>query len=111
MQFQSLGREDPLEEGMAAHSSILAWRIPGQRSLVATARELTDSDTTECAGTLLGSVWSTLPAAGRGVSQELAEVRLTLLPHTTRLPLTHLSLTHAFIIASPHSLTHSTNIS
>ena len=25
---QSLGREDPLEEGMAAHSSILAWRIP-----------------------------------------------------------------------------------
>ena len=23
----SLGREDPLEEGMAAHSSILAWRI------------------------------------------------------------------------------------
>ena len=25
---QSLGLEDPLEEGMAAHSSILAWRIP-----------------------------------------------------------------------------------
>ena len=25
---QSLGWEDPLEEGMAAHSSILAWRIP-----------------------------------------------------------------------------------
>ena len=25
---QSLGQEDPLEEGMAAHSSILAWRIP-----------------------------------------------------------------------------------
>ena len=24
----SLGREDPLEEGMATHSSILAWRIP-----------------------------------------------------------------------------------
>ena len=23
-----LGREDPLEEGKAAHSSILAWRIP-----------------------------------------------------------------------------------
>ena len=23
-----LDREDPLEEGMAAHSSILAWRIP-----------------------------------------------------------------------------------
>ena len=26
--FQSLGREDPLEEGMATHSSILAWEIP-----------------------------------------------------------------------------------
>ena len=25
---QSLGREDPLEEGMATHSCILAWRIP-----------------------------------------------------------------------------------
>ena len=24
----SLGQEDPLEEGRAAHSSILAWRIP-----------------------------------------------------------------------------------
>ena len=28
MQVQSLGREDPLEEGMATHSSILAWEIP-----------------------------------------------------------------------------------
>ena len=27
-QVQSLGWEDPLEEGMATHSSILAWRIP-----------------------------------------------------------------------------------
>ena len=27
---QSLGWEDPLEEGMAAHSSILAWRIPSR---------------------------------------------------------------------------------
>ena len=26
---QSLCWEDPLEEGMATHSSILAWRIPG----------------------------------------------------------------------------------
>ena len=25
---QSLGQEDPLEEGMATHSSILAWKIP-----------------------------------------------------------------------------------
>ena len=28
---QSLGWEDPLEEGMATHSSILAWRIPRDR--------------------------------------------------------------------------------
>ena len=27
-QVLSLGGEDPLEEGMATHSSILAWRIP-----------------------------------------------------------------------------------
>ena len=27
-QFRSLGQEDPLEEDMATHSSILAWRIP-----------------------------------------------------------------------------------
>ena len=30
----SLGWEDPLEEGIATHSSILAWRIHGQKSLV-----------------------------------------------------------------------------
>ena len=29
VQVQSLGWEDPLEEGMAVHPSILAWRIPG----------------------------------------------------------------------------------
>ena len=28
MQFRSLDREDPLEEEIATHSSILAWRIP-----------------------------------------------------------------------------------
>ena len=28
MRVQSLGWEDPLEEEMATHSSILAWRIP-----------------------------------------------------------------------------------
>ena len=27
-QVQSLGWEDPLQKGMATHSSILAWRIP-----------------------------------------------------------------------------------
>ena len=28
MQVQSLGQEDPLEEGVATHSSALDWRIP-----------------------------------------------------------------------------------
>ena len=38
-QVQSLGQEDPLEKGLATHSSILVWRIPwteepgGQRSM------------------------------------------------------------------------------
>ena len=29
IQDQSQGQEDPLEKGMATHSSVLAWRIPG----------------------------------------------------------------------------------
>ena len=33
IQVRSLGREDPLAEGMATHSSILAWEIHGRRSL------------------------------------------------------------------------------
>ena len=33
IQVGPLDEEDPLEEGMAAHSGLLAWRIPGQRSL------------------------------------------------------------------------------
>ena len=28
MQVRSLGQEDPLQQGMATHSSILAWEIP-----------------------------------------------------------------------------------
>ena len=31
IQVQSLGQEDPLEERMATHSSILAWESHGQR--------------------------------------------------------------------------------
>ena len=33
MQVQSLGWEDPQEEGMATHYSILAWRIPYSEKL------------------------------------------------------------------------------
>ena len=45
---QSLGWEDPLEEGMATHSSILAWRIPMDRGAWrATVHGVAESDTTE----------------------------------------------------------------
>ena len=42
----SLGWEDPLEEGMASHSGILAWRIPMDRGARwATVHGLTKSRT------------------------------------------------------------------
>ena len=34
MRVRSLGQEDPLEKELATHSSTLAWKIHGQRSLV-----------------------------------------------------------------------------
>ena len=40
---QSLGQEDPVQQGMVTHSSILAWRIPWTRSLAG----YKESDTTE----------------------------------------------------------------
>ena len=48
MWVRSLGQEDPLEEEMATHAGILAWRIPWSGSLKGyspCARE--ESDTTE----------------------------------------------------------------
>ena len=41
----TLGQEDPLEKGMTTHSSILAKRIPGKRSLGATVHSVTKSRT------------------------------------------------------------------
>ena len=44
--IQSLDWEDPLEKGMATHSSILAWRIPLDREAwQATVHGLTKSQT------------------------------------------------------------------
>ena len=34
---RSLGQEDPLEKGMATHSSILAWKMPWAEELAAAA--------------------------------------------------------------------------
>ena len=43
---RSLGQEDPLEAGMATHSSILAWRIPMDRGAWrATAHRVARSQT------------------------------------------------------------------
>ena len=47
-QVQSLGQEDPLEEEMATHSSMLAPDFHGQRSLVDYSQKgCKESDTTE----------------------------------------------------------------
>ena len=44
-QVQSLGWEDPLEEGMATHSSILAWRIPCRGAWWTTVHRVAESRT------------------------------------------------------------------
>ena len=38
----SLGREDPLEKGMATHSSILAWKIPCRGACLKSQTRLSD---------------------------------------------------------------------
>ena len=43
-QIRFLGQEDPLEKGMAAHSSSLAWKIPWTEELG--GLQSTESDTT-----------------------------------------------------------------
>ena len=50
MQVQSLGQDDPLEEGTATHSGILAWRIlwteePGKLQSIVLQRVNTAEDT------------------------------------------------------------------
>ena len=45
-QVQSLGRKDPLEKGMASHSSILAWRILGTGEVAYSPWSCKELDTT-----------------------------------------------------------------
>ena len=47
MQVGSLDWEDPLEEGMEPHSSILAWRIPWTEKPGGLLSIASESDTTE----------------------------------------------------------------
>ena len=52
---RSLGQEDCLEEGMATHSSILAWRIPMDRGAwQATVHGVAESDMTKPLSTHTG---------------------------------------------------------
>ena len=44
---RSLGREDPLEKEMAAHSSIVAWEVPWAEEAGYSPWGLKESDTTE----------------------------------------------------------------
>ena len=43
-QVRPLGQEDPLEEGMATHSRLLVWRLPGGLQSMARATELNTSE-------------------------------------------------------------------
>ena len=50
-QVLSQGQEDPLEKGMATHSSILTWRIPWMNLAGYSPGNLRESGMTECAHT------------------------------------------------------------
>ena len=68
MRVQSLGGEGPLQEEMATHSSLLAWRIPWTEKpgeLGSPHAEVTESDTmrqlnthTQCISTQWLSSWA-----------------------------------------------------
>ena len=70
---QSLGWEDSLEKEMAIHSSTIAWKSHGQRSLVGYSPwSHTESDTTERLHSLLAessNPSSELHAAVRGIAK------------------------------------------
>ena len=64
MWIRSLGWEDPLEEGMATHSNVLAWRIPWTEELVGYShKELNTTEVTQQACTHLNYIyiWMLIP--------------------------------------------------
>ena len=56
LQVQSLSQEDPLEEEMTTHSSILAWRIPWTEEPGGSPWDCKESGTTEQLSTQPGRV-------------------------------------------------------
>ena len=76
---RSLGGEDPLEKGMATHSSILAWRIPWREDpgrlqlLHFTGKNLLEKEMATCCNNILGRApWTEEP--GRLHSMGLRKV-------------------------------------
>ena len=66
---RSLGWEDPLEEGMATYSSILAWRIPmGRGAWLTIVHGVTKSDMTERLSTAQHTSSVTYPCMTLGKS-------------------------------------------
>ena len=64
MQIQPLGWEDPLEEEMATHSSILVWKIPWTEEPGGLPSVESQRDTTERQGT---AQLNTAPGHKRGL--------------------------------------------
>ena len=64
MQIQPLGWEDPLEEEMATHSSILVWKIPWTEEPGGLPSVESQRDTTEQLGT---AQLNTAPGHERGL--------------------------------------------
>ena len=61
MQVQSLGREDPLEEEMATHSSTLAWEVPWTEELQSTGSQRVRRDLAKQQEWALAGRWGVDP--------------------------------------------------
>ena len=66
IRFRSLGWEDPLEEEMATHSSILAWRIEPSRVHGVTESDMVGQNSQQRAEAGLGNYVSTQPTPTPG---------------------------------------------
>ena len=77
MQVQSLGREDPLEKGMATHPVFLPGESQGQRSLAGCSPwGHTESDTTE-------ATWHTQPLPNLNYTNAFSDINIVSLKMET----------------------------